>query len=229
MDFDTVIETRRSVHQYADEDVDRETLMEIFRQASFAPSGYNLQPWEFLVVEDDARKADLAAVAGDQEHVVDASATVVVLGNTDPAAHAEPVFDDWLAKGYLPSEEVRDAVAENVEAMADLPETERRVWTTRSTSLAAMSLMYAAWDEGVATCPMEGFDAEALVDEFDVPAGYEPVMLVTMGIPADDAPDVENERKVRRPVDEFVHWGEFDPVEETTVEPGATVETPADD
>ncbi|MFP4218701.1 MAG: nitroreductase family protein, partial [Salinarchaeum sp.] len=203
-DFDTLVETRRSVHEYTDEPLSKDTLESIFEQVRLSPSGYNLQPWEFLVLQDDETKEALREVAYDQAHVTEAAATVVVLGNTDPAAHAEPVFDDWLAKNYIPNAEVRDQLLENVDGMAAMDESERRVWTTRSTALAAMTLMYAAWDEGVATCPMEGFDAAALAETFDIPEGYEPVMLITMGYPADNTPDIDNERKARRPVEEIV-------------------------
>nr|WP_152024087.1 nitroreductase family protein [Natronomonas moolapensis] len=140
-------------------------------------------------------------------------------------AHAEAVFDDWLAKEYLPSEEVRDTLLENVAEMSGLPESERRVWTTRSTALAAMTLMYAAWDHGVASCPMEGFDPEALAEAFEIPGRYEPVMLVTLGYPAEGASDVENERKGRRPVEEVVHYGRFEPGDATTL----SVPEPGDD
>lgn len=214
-EFDTLVETRRSVHDYADEPLSEETIESIFEPVRLSPSGYNLQPWEFLVLQDAETKAALREVAYDQAHVTEAAAAVVVLGNTDPAAHAEAVFDDWLEKEYIPNAEVRDQLLENVEGMAAMDESDRRVWTTRSTALAAMTLMYAAWDEGVATCPMEGFDAGALTDTFDIPAGYEPVMLVTMGYPAEETPDIDNERKARRPVDEIVHFESFDPVDET--------------
>lgn len=217
-EFDEVVETRRSVHDYTDEPLDDETIETVFDRVRFAPSGYNLQPWEFLVLRDEDNKAALREVAYDQEHVEEAAAAVVVLGNKDPMAHAEPVFDDWLEKGYVPNEDVKEALLENVEGMAEMPEQERRVWTTRSTALGAMTLMLAAWDEGVATCPMEGFDAEALTETFDVPDGYEPVMIVTMGYPADGTPDIDNERKARRSVDEIVHYGEFEPVEETNLD-----------
>jgi len=210
MDFDDVLSTRRSVHEYADDPLDDETLNAVFERVRYAPSGYNLQPWEFLVLRDEDRKRRLAEAANGQEHVAEAAAAVVVLGNTDPSAHAEAVLDDWLDKAYLPNEDVRDAVMENVEAMAGMDATERRVWTTRSTALAAMTLMYAAWAEGVASCPMEGFDPEAVVDGFGVPDGYEPVMLVTLGYPAEGADDVENPRKARRPVDAFVHHETLD-------------------
>ncbi len=217
MDFEEVVQTRRSVHEYSDESIDDATLERIFELATLAPSGYNLQPWEFLALRDDDQKAALQAVANDQEHVTGADTTVVVLGNTDPMAHANSVFDDWLAKDYLPSEDVKNAVLGNVEAMAEMPEDDRRVWSTRSTALAAMSVMYAAWNEGVASCPMEGFDADGLVEAFDIPDGYEPVMLITLGYPADETADIENERKERRPVDEVLHIDEFNPTDDTVV------------
>ena len=218
------VRTRRSVHQYSDESLSRATIREIVDDARFAPSGYNLQPWEFLVLDEQADQETLREVAYDQPHVTDAGAAVVVFGNTDPAAHAEAVFDDWLDKGYLPGEDVKQGLLENVDGMADLPESERRVWTTRSSSLAAMTLMLAAWDRGVASCPMEGFDADGLVDAFDVPDGYEPVMLVTLGYPAEGADDVDNDRKARRSVDEITHFGSFDPVSETNVAETETTE-----
>ncbi len=211
MEFEEVVETRRTVRQYADEEIDDETLRAIFEDARWAPSGYNLQPWEFLVCRGEEAKARLREVANDQPQVTDASAAVVVFGNTDPAAHAERVFTDMLDKGYLSSEESRDAMVERVEGLRDRSEEENRLWATRSTALAAMALMHAAWDRGVASCPMEGFDAEALVEEFDVPEEYEPVMVVTLGYPAEDADAAARPRKFRRPVDEIVHVDEFAP------------------
>lgn len=217
MEFSELIETRRSVHQYNDEAIEASTLDSIFEAATLAPSGYNLQPWEFLVLRDGEDKAALREVAYDQAHVETADTVVVVLGHTDPMAHAETVFDDWLAKEYIPNEDVRDALLENVEGMAGMPESERRIWTTRSTALAAMTLMYAARDHGVGSCPMEGFDPEGLVETFDIPDEYEPVMLVTLGYPEADATDITNDRKGRRPIDDVVHYGSFEANDSTTL------------
>lgn len=218
MDFTETVATRRSVHDYSDEQIDQSTLDSIFEATTLAPSGYNLQPWEFLALRDAETKERLKAVANGQDHVVDADTAVVVLGNTDPRAHAEAVFDDWLAKDYIPNGDVRDALLDNVEAMAGMSAADRQTWTTRSTSLAAMTLMYAAWTHGVASCPMEGFDADALGAEFDIPEGYEPVLLITLGYPADPAADIDNERKGRRPIEEVVHYETFEPDADTTLE-----------
>ena len=223
METADTIRTRRSVHQYSDEDVDDETLTELFDRVTHAPSSFNLQPWEFLVVRDDERKRALREVANDQEHVTEAAATVVVLGNLDPAAHAETVFADWAAKEYLPEAQA-DGLTEMVEGWREWDKDARRLWTTRSTALAAQTLMTAAWDLGLATCPMEGFDRDGLVETFDLD-GYEPVMLVSLGYPAEDAADLELPRKLRRDAEEVVHYDEFDPVDSTQ----ATVAPPAAD
>jgi len=91
MEFQEVVETRRAVHQYADEDVDRETLAEIFRPARLAPSGYDLQPREFLVVRDEAAKAD---VENDRK-VRQSVEEVVHRGSFDPVAETT-VEPGWL-------------------------------------------------------------------------------------------------------------------------------------
>jgi nitroreductase len=208
--FEAVVRDRRSVHEYSDEPVDEATLREVFDLVRYTPSSFNLQPWEFLVLTDDENRRALREVANDQEHVTDAPVAVVVLGNTDPSAHAERVFQDWLEKEYIPDEETRDGLVDLVEGMADRSAAENRVWTTRSTALAAMTLMHAARAQGLSTCPMEGFDAEGVREAFDVGEGYEPVMLLTMGYAEEDADDRENERKLRRPVDEIVHFDAFD-------------------
>jgi nitroreductase len=211
MEFDDVIRTRRSVHQYADADIDDETLYDLFEDVRHSPSSFNLQPWEFLVVRGDDLDR-LQSVAYGQEHVTDAAAAVVVLGTLDPSDHAERVTTDLLEKGYLPDEAAAEARLDTVDGLADADSETRRVWTTQSSTLAAMTLMYAAWGRGIASCPMGGFDADALHEEFDVPADYEAAMIVTLGYPEDGAADLERPRKFRRPTEEFLHLDEFDPV-----------------
>ncbi|MFC6752997.1 nitroreductase family protein [Halorubrum tibetense] len=208
MDFTALVEARRSVHDYADEPVDRDTIEAVVREATLAPSSYNLQPWEFLVVCEDRNRERLQEVAYGQPHVTDAPVAIALLGNRDPTAHVDRVLDDQVEKGYRDPDGAV-STRESIERMAEQAQSERRVWTATSSSLAAMTLMFAARERGLATCPMGGFDPDALVSEFDVPEGYEPVMLLTMGYPAADATDETLPRKFRRPVEEVTHFETF--------------------
>ncbi|WP_049981573.1 nitroreductase family protein [Halolamina rubra] len=211
MEFDEAVRSRRSVHEYSDEPVDDDTLEAVFERVRYSPSSYNLQPWEFLVLTEDGNRERLQEVAYGQEHVTDAPVAVAVLGNTDPSAHAEAVAEDQLRKGYLPNEEAKEGLLETIEGMAERDEETNRNWATKSTALAGMTLLHAARAEGLATCPVGGFDADALREEFDIDDQYEPVMLVTMGHAAANAQDTNAPRKFRRSVDEIVHREAFEP------------------
>jgi nitroreductase len=213
VEFDDAVLTRRSVHSYSDEPVDEATLEAVFERVRYSPSSYNLQPWEFLVLQDDENRERLQEVAYGQEHVTDAPVAIAVLGNTDPTAHGEAVAADLLRKGYLPNEEAKEGLLETIAGMGERPDAVNRSWAERSSSLAAMTLLHAARAEGLATCPMGGFDGDALQEEFDIDDHYEPVMLVTLGHADEEAADVTNPRKFRRTTDEIVHHETFEPTE----------------
>ncbi|WP_331235305.1 nitroreductase family protein [Natronorarus salvus] len=212
MDTSEVIRTRRSVREYRDEPIDDALLEELVELATLAPSSYNMQPWEFLVCREERTLERLRDCAYDQPQVTDSAATVVLLGNLDPAAHARPILEDSLEKKYIESRNAVERRIDRIEGKREDPIEDRRLWTTKSTSLAAMTLMLAAWDRGIASCPMEGFDADALCREFGIdPESYDPVMLITLGFPAEDAEDIVRERKHRRPIDDLCHFESFGP------------------
>jgi len=110
METQEVVETRRTVHEYTDEEIDEEELDEIFESVRWSPSSYNLQPWEFVVARDDETKERLKECAYGQEHVTDADTVVVVFGNRDRGAHAEEVFYDQAEKGYRDEESAENLV-----------------------------------------------------------------------------------------------------------------------
>ena len=63
-DFDRVdhfLRCRRSIRTYKEEPVDRETLTKLVETARYAPSGHNLQPVHWLVIE---RKEDVHRLGG---------------------------------------------------------------------------------------------------------------------------------------------------------------------
>lgn len=209
MEFTDVVTERRTVRSYADDPIDRDTIAAIIEEATLAPSSFNLQPWEFLVVSDEENRERLQDIACGQPQVTDAPVVVAVFGSLDPAANADRVLADEVEKGYR-DEAAAERTREAIEGKREGSEADRRLWTTASTSLAAMTLMLAARARGLGTCPMGGFDADRLVEEFDVPDEYEPVMLVTMGYPAEDSDAETLPRKFRRPVEEVAHFETFD-------------------
>lgn len=63
--IDHFLSSRRSVRSYKDKPVDRETLKRLISTARYAPSGHNLQPVRWLVIEDKREVQKLAGLVID--------------------------------------------------------------------------------------------------------------------------------------------------------------------
>lgn len=61
--LEEVISARRSVRRFTEQPVEREAVRRCVEAARLAPSAENVQPWRFLIVDDPAVKARLAAEA----------------------------------------------------------------------------------------------------------------------------------------------------------------------
>ncbi|UPM44390.1 nitroreductase family protein [Halocatena salina] len=199
----TALRTRRSGHNFApDADIDDATLEEIIEDATLAPSSYNLQPWEFVVVQDEERLDTVVELAFGQEHIRDAGTAVLVAGHTTPKT-ADRVFDEWTESGRMDKETAAQTKEQTVEMYAD--ERMGRDYAIRNASLAAENLLLSAHARGLAATPMIGFDAEGIAEFLGLPDDTVPVVLIALGPSGGEEPD----QLPRRSVDEVLHREEY--------------------
>ena len=59
MKFNELITKRFSVRSYTNQNVSRETILEILEAARMAPSAVNFQPWHFIVITEPAKRSEL--------------------------------------------------------------------------------------------------------------------------------------------------------------------------
>jgi len=64
-----VIKKRKSIRNYLDKEIPKETLLEILEAARLAPSASNRQPWKFIVVQDKELKQQLMVASRNQKFV----------------------------------------------------------------------------------------------------------------------------------------------------------------
>jgi nitroreductase len=72
------IKERRSIRKYADKAIDKNILKEIVDAARLAPSGMNVQPWEFVVVTEKEILKKLAEAKSYGYFIQDSAACIVV-------------------------------------------------------------------------------------------------------------------------------------------------------
>ena len=85
-----MIKKRRSIREYTDQVVTDEQIRQLLEAAMAAPSGSNIQPWEFVVVRGPDLKRQLAQTHTWSSMAADAAAVFVVCGNERASHH-------WIA------------------------------------------------------------------------------------------------------------------------------------
>ena len=86
MDTLETIAIRRSIRKYRTEPITEVQLGKILEAGRLAPSAGNKQPWRFVVVQSEDRKARLAKAANDQSFLKDAAAIVVAAADPEISA-----------------------------------------------------------------------------------------------------------------------------------------------
>ena len=76
-----VIDNRRSVRKFSNQEVDQVIVEKLLRAAMQAPSAGNQQPWEFIVVEDKVKLEELSNMSPYATPVKRSAVSIVVLGN----------------------------------------------------------------------------------------------------------------------------------------------------
>lgn len=171
-------------------------IEELVRLASLSPSAYNLQNWRFIAVQSPGQKQALKAAAHGQAQVETAAVTFVVCGDTGAYQQLDQTLALSVNQQVMPAK-VANAWVNAANEQHGKDPTARREEAIRSASLAAMTLMYAAQGLGYASGAMGGFDEQAVRQLLNLPADWQPVLLVTVGMAAEG----NWPQKIRRPVD----------------------------
>lgn len=178
--FHAIVGERRATRHFTDEPVPEAAIAEILRDASQAPSGYNLQPWRFLVVRDAANRRKLRAAAFDQEKITEAPVVVIALAPRNGwRERIDEVFAEKVRRGALPAEGIEKMKQAGSRFIDSFPHP--AIWLNRHTMIAFTFLMLAAEAHGWDTAPMEGFDPGAVRQAFNLPADTEVVALLAIG------------------------------------------------
>jgi nitroreductase len=183
------IKERRATPSFEDVPIHTADLEKIVRAGLEAPSGYNLQPWRFVVVRDREQRKKLRQAAFGQPKVEQASAVIVACG--DPQGWKDGDLEEMLRisaeHGFndpAEHERIRRAVtgflggapgkAGGVEPAWDL-------WANRHTMIALTTMMWAAETLGYDTAPMEGFMEDQVKALLKIPARVRVVALLAIG------------------------------------------------
>jgi len=174
-----VLLDRRATAHFKPEPVPPEYLEGILRFAAQAPSGYNLQPWRFIVVREPENRRRLQKAAMDQSKIGEAPAVVIAYAvKGEWKACMDAIFREGVRRGTGKDDQVESAKKAATSFLETLPEA---LWLNRHVMIAVTTMMLVAEAYGLDTAPMEGFDPAAVKREFGLPPEAEVVSLLAIG------------------------------------------------
>jgi nitroreductase len=174
--------SRRSIRRYDPTQIPEADLRELLRLAGRAPSAFNVQPWRFVVVQDELLKTGLAQAAFGQQQVLHAPATIVLYSDMVDALDRMPE----AMHPDMPADK-RDAGVQSFRArFATESADEREAWGAAQSNIALGYLLLLAESLGYATSPMLGFDPDKVKALLGLPAHVRIPALVAIGYPAEE-------------------------------------------
>lgn len=187
----------------------------ILETAQLSPSSFGFEPWDIIVVQDEALRKEFAAAGtwGAKGTLPTASHFVILTAKTGTALQSS---DSERITHVL--RDIKQMPASNIRGMtnkyADWQKNDFNLtspallhqWAARQAYIALGNMMTVAAMTGIDSQPIEGFNIAKITDiltshnlidsETDLP-----VVMVSFGYRA-----MEPTPKTRRPIDEIVKW-----------------------
>ncbi|MEH7884185.1 nitroreductase family protein [Bacillus sp. JJ1609] len=198
----TVICERRSVRKYDPEfNIPKEEIIDILKEATLAPSSSNLQPWKFIVIQDQETKKELRTIANNQEQVETSSAVIAVLGDKEMYRNGEKVYRSAFEAGFMDEANMSRMIEGTNKLYPAAPVEARANIASFDAGLVSMQLMLIAKDRGYDTVPMGGFNKQQFIEKFNVDERYMPIVLIALGKAA-----VPGHQTTRLPIEDVVEF-----------------------
>ena len=156
-------------------------ILEVGRKS---PSSFGMEPWKFLVIQNEELKANLRPLCWNQPQVTTCSDLVLVLARIQDVKPESGIPALRFGRREMPQEK-KDAYVElYTNHLKDTLSSDKNVlaWTARQTYLAASNMMTAAASIGIDSCPMEGFEKEKIEDLLNLDTSkYQLALVLSFG------------------------------------------------
>jgi len=185
MDFKDIINNRRAVNFFdPGKKVPEKALKEMIELAAKAPSSFNLQPWNLIVLKEPEEKMRLQKLAWNQPKVSEAPVTLIILADRNGWQKGHPTvehnFNEMVKSGAM-SKEQYQWFLDACQNLYGSNKERQQAFAAKNTGFFAMALMLAAKSLGLDTHPMDGFEHDDVRREFNIPDNFWIPLLLAVG------------------------------------------------
>ncbi|MGB7191712.1 MAG: nitroreductase family protein [Acidobacteriaceae bacterium] len=175
-----VINERRTTPSFDGVLIPDDDLIKIVEAGLKAPSGFNIQPWRFIVVRSEEQKKRLRLASLNQANVEEASVVIAACADADGWRSGD--LEEMLRlgrEGGMPETYAAQARETIPDYLANHPNL--TAWLYKHTMIAFTSMMLMAEALGYDTTATEGFEEEKIREALKLPLSYKVVALLGVG------------------------------------------------
>ena len=176
MNVSTAIQERRAEKMFDPAfSINDQQITDLLEKAMLSPTAFNIQNWRIVNVKDPVLRQKIREVAWNQDKVTDASLLFVLCADLN--AWAKEPARYWAEAPQM----YQDMLIPAIDAYyRDKPQVQRDE-AMRSCGIIAMSIMLLAQEQGWYSCPMDGFDFDAVGKLIHLPENHVVSMMITIG------------------------------------------------
>jgi len=209
MDVTEATQKRVTIRRWKPMPVEKEKIVKVLEAGRRAPSWGNVQPWQFIVVQDKVKIAELAKGAGGQPHISTAPVVIVCCGLMEVFSrklHRESL-KQLIEAGVM---DWPDEVLDNVVLGSDLFAPYRlgeQVMTIKAGEQIMISLAYMtleAINQGLGSCWMGAISPKDVQQVMNLPKNLFVHDFLLLGYPDEDP-----KPRPRKDFDKIVFWDKY--------------------
>ncbi len=196
--FFQLMSRRRTVRDFSDHNVPQTVVENALKAAGTAPSGANMQPWHFVVVQDSAVKKRIREAAEIEEREL----------------YKHRAGDEWLQalaplgtdanKPFLEKAPVLIAIFLKKFTVDESGKRHKNYYTAESVGIATGILITALHKSGLATLTHTPSPMKFLSEILGRPSYERPFMLLVCGYPADNVMVPDINRRTLQEISTFI-------------------------
>ncbi|WP_042348714.1 nitroreductase family protein [Bacillus massiliigorillae] len=197
-----IINERHSIREFdGNYKIHKDEIEEMIQIAATAPSSSNLQPWRFLIIQDENVKKELQGIAYNQAPIGSCSAVISVIGDTKMYKNVEKIYHSNFEAGHIDEVNTQRLIDSVMHSYPSFASEARANIASFDAGLISMQFMLIAKAKGYDTVTIGGFNKQEFAERFELEDRYMPIVLIALGKAA--APAFKT---TRLPVEEIVDF-----------------------
>lgn len=184
--------------------VAEEDITELLKAMNLSASSSGLQPYKFIVIHNKELQQQLRSVSFDQPQITDASHLIVIVAKNEVSPEDIKAYVSRTAEIRNIAASLDGLEQSLLKGIASKNPIEQLQWAQRQCYLPLATLLIAAADLKIDTCPMEGF----IPEEYDrilglSEQGLHATVIAAIGYRSRED-NLQHAKKSRRTLDDIV-------------------------